>query len=459
MSYPNVDWVVRNFKVPKNTKPVVLFNQEPSVEQAIELVRRNILNQIDGRDLARINALEADNDKLAYTVSKEQAAVWYERRHLHADFNSRNLVNQMILKWGKTVRFHQVILDYFWSPSGSWAIKSWQRSFFNENIPNFVINKLFNYGSLENDTKVVQNSSSSKKGMKGESSYVTSDAAVVYLPFSSHCFRQVIGCYANLSKYYTISFLKKEELDEHTLWKATNTISPSSMQIWLAKSIDQEEKYCTLDYSEIRGFSDDEFATREDIINIFNRIAEPDEVRMIKLMALRHFHPDYKASKMKPEKPTLGIDKGGYVGLLHPSEVVLRRTPSPTDDIVTKKAVTKEAVTKEAVTREAATSTPEPQLLSQLFSNVFGPSGKITVDVGDPNFKNLMHYHYKKLGKKPPTGLPTQYGKEIFQRLKEELEKRGGAFFNGRGERIDDEKAARSKLCGEYFFCYKPILQ
>lgn len=352
MSYPNVDWVVRNFKLPKNSKPIVLFNQEPSVERAIELVRRNILNQIDGRDLARINALEADNDKLAYTVSKEQAATWYEKRHLHADFNSRNLVNQMLLKWGKTVRFHQVILDYFWSPSGSWAIKSWQRSFFNENIPNFVEHKMFNYGDLNKDTVVVKaEQSSSSKKKKKDSTYVTSDAAVVYLPFSSHCFHQVVACYEKLSKFFTISFLKKEDLDEHTLWKATNTISPSSMQVWLAKSIDQEEKYCKLDYSEIKALSDDEFATREEIVNIFNRIKEPDEVRMIKLMALRKFHPDYTSSFMPSDKPVLGVDKGGYVGLLDPSEVVLRRVPSPTEGIVTKKGV-----------KEAGTSTGDEPL-------------------------------------------------------------------------------------------------
>eukprot|EP00985_Skeletonema_marinoi_P017477 scaffold9585_cov103-Skeletonema_marinoi.AAC.3 len=451
MSYPHVDWVVRNFKLPKNTKPIVLFNQEPSVEQAIELVRRNILNQIDGRDLARINALEADNDKLAYTVSKEQAAVWYEKRHLHADFNSRNLVNQMVLKWGKTVRFHQVILDYFWSPSGSWAIKSWQRSFFNENIPNFVTHKLFNFGSLDKDTTLVKPSAASKKKKRKDSTYLTSDAAV------------------------------KEDLDEHTLWKATNTISPSSMQVWLAKSIDQEEKYCKLDYSEIRGFSDDEFATREDIINIFNRIAEPDEVRMIKLMALRKYHPDYPSSNMKPDKPTLGIDKGGYVGLIHPSEVVLRRTPSPTDGIVTKKTATKEAATitntvlrkykfrrteNKTYTHDALDKDMNVQSLLQinkngfvrgappsvdlLYNNIFGSSGKdITVDVSkDPNFKELMFYHYKMLGKKPAIGLPRQLGGEIFKKLQTKVKKSGGSFLNGRGETIDIDKASRSKLYG-----------
>eukprot|EP00986_Skeletonema_menzelii_P008966 scaffold3933_cov155-Skeletonema_menzelii.AAC.2 len=544
MSYPHVDWVVRNFKLPKNTKPIVLFNQEPSVEQAIELVRRNILNQIDGRDLARINALEADNDKLAYTVSKEQAAVWYEKRHLHADFNSRNLVNQMVLKWGKTVRFHQVILDYFWSPSGSWAIKSWQRSFFNENIPNFVTHKLFNFGSLDKDTTLVKASSASKKKKKRkDDTYVTSDAAVVYLPFSSHCFRQVVACYENLSKFYTISFLKKEDLDEHTLWKATNTISPSSMQVWLAKSIDQEEKYCKLDYSEIRGFSDDEFATREDIINIFNRIAEPDEVRMIKLMALRKYHPDYPSSNMKPDKPTLGIDKGGYVGLIHPSEVVLRRTPSPTDGIVTKKGATKEAGTITGVDadplKESNSAVPRfilslaelldrknrkiiellpdgitihdegglenellpnfftpgslinfkntlrkykfrrtekktfthdaldkdmnvqsllqitkngfvrgsPPSVDQLYNNVFGPNGRdITVAVSDQNFKELMFYHYKMLGKKPAIGLPRQLGQEIFKKLQAKVKKSGGHFLNGKGEKIDVDKAARKVM-------------
>ena len=123
MSYPCADKVIANYK-----KNVPIFHSAPSVERCVELVRRNLLSEIDGRDLSRVVALEANNDILAYTVSKEQASD-YHQRHLNADFNSRLLVNQMHARWGESIRFRQIILDYFWSPSGSWAIKHWQRNF------------------------------------------------------------------------------------------------------------------------------------------------------------------------------------------------------------------------------------------------------------------------------------------------------------------------------------------
>ena len=44
----------------------VLHYSDPGVDQTVELVRRNILTEMDGRDLVRCLALEAANDTLAY---------------------------------------------------------------------------------------------------------------------------------------------------------------------------------------------------------------------------------------------------------------------------------------------------------------------------------------------------------------------------------------------------------
>lgn len=306
MSYPCVEKVIAN-----SSRAAPLFHSAPSVERSVELVRRNLLNQIDGRDLARIVALEANNDILAYTVSKEEGS-WYGARHLRADFNSRTLVPQMHARWGEGVRFRQVVLDYFWSPGGSWAIQHWQRSFFNENIPRLVTSGMFHFGDLENDSLFV----SDQKGLLQHDDYISSTAAVVYLPFSSHCLSQVVACYGTLSKFYTISFLRKDQLSEHTLWKATNTISPDSMVGWLAKTINQEDIYCTLDARKIRHGTGDASVTKEDILDVFTRINRAGEIRMIKLIALRKFHPDYPKSDMQWAAPTLGLNKGGYVGLM-----------------------------------------------------------------------------------------------------------------------------------------------
>lgn len=115
MSYPSVD------KAMQERQPgskVCIQHTEPSVEQAIELVRRRILSTIDGRDYARIKALEANNDMLAYAVSKEQGGPYEPKRHLNADFNSRTFLEQMKNQWGagygrKPIMFKQVRRNHF----------------------------------------------------------------------------------------------------------------------------------------------------------------------------------------------------------------------------------------------------------------------------------------------------------------------------------------------------------
>jgi len=309
MSYPCVSTVLSNHQ--RGGRLVErICHSAPSVERCVELVLRNILSQIDGRDLARLVALEAENDILAYTVSVAGGSR-YERRHLNANFNGRTLVEQMRGRWGNTVKFRQVILDYFWSPSGSWAINHWQRSFFNDNVPRFVTEDLLNFGDLERDYLFV-----SAEGAGVAEDYIYSTAAVVYLPFCSHCLSQVVACYDKLSKYYAISFLRKDELGEHSLWRATNTISPASMKGWLAKAINQEDIYCTLDEKQIKSSAVDDYVTKEAVLEVF-RIARSVEVRMIKLNALAMFHPNYaKSDYSRWTTSTLCLNMGGYVFLL-----------------------------------------------------------------------------------------------------------------------------------------------
>jgi hypothetical protein len=110
MSYPSVDRALQNFNL---SSKVHIQHPEPSVEQAIELVRRRILGTIDGRDYARIKALEASNEMLAYTVSKEKGGPYEMKRHLDADFNSRTFIKEMTSQWGvgygqEVIKFKQV---------------------------------------------------------------------------------------------------------------------------------------------------------------------------------------------------------------------------------------------------------------------------------------------------------------------------------------------------------------
>jgi hypothetical protein len=97
----------------------LLIYKEPSVDQAVELVRRGMLTEMDARDLARCVATEQLNDGLeAYTVSKEVGGVYRSDRHVYANFNnSRGLYNALKSNFGPHIQFQQIILDYYWMPT------------------------------------------------------------------------------------------------------------------------------------------------------------------------------------------------------------------------------------------------------------------------------------------------------------------------------------------------------
>jgi hypothetical protein len=102
----------------------LLVHKKLSVDQAVELVRRGILTEMDARDLARCVATEKIGGGLeAYTVSKEVGGVYRSDRHVYANFNnSRGLYNALTQNFG-FIQFQQVILDYYWMPTVSLGLK------------------------------------------------------------------------------------------------------------------------------------------------------------------------------------------------------------------------------------------------------------------------------------------------------------------------------------------------
>ena len=243
-------------KAAELSSSVQLLHPQECVEQAVELVRRNVLTEMDGRDLARCLALEASNETFAYTVSMEHGSV-YVPRHLTANFNRHSFCREIQKAWSKKIKFRQIILDYFWIPPGSWAMTHWGRTFFTTTLPSFVTEDLLDTDSGE---------------------------GIVYLPFCVHCMAQVVGAVDILSEYYDISFLYKDELSQHALWLATSTISPYAMQTWLGKDIKQEDIYCTFTLQDVlHGVMDDAYVLREDLLKVLGGIEDFDKVRMIKM--------------------------------------------------------------------------------------------------------------------------------------------------------------------------------
>ena len=114
ISYPCVESQMKKHGFDKS----VLTHAKPSVEQAVECVRRGILTEMDARDLARCVATEQATNTAVYSASKEIGAVYRNDRHVYANFNARNFCKSLQDQFGKDIQFSQVILDYYWMPTG-----------------------------------------------------------------------------------------------------------------------------------------------------------------------------------------------------------------------------------------------------------------------------------------------------------------------------------------------------
>jgi hypothetical protein len=272
----------------------ILINKEASVDQAIECVRRGIMTEMDGRDLARCVATEEAGNVDVYAVSKEIGCVYKDDRHIHANFNSRNFVASLRKSFGEDVQFTQVILDYYWMPTG-WLVTRWARTLFNRTLPDLVRHNLLVFPSKRQQQR-----------RKPEDLEV----GVVYLPFCAHCCKEVVGAIDVLSEYYQISFVKKDELPGHSLWKGTMDIDANIMQGILGKRLDQEEIYCTFRPKDIMESMEDSHISKPAVLKVLHAIVDYEDVRMIKLRPLRQHEPP-SVMKERLVEPEIG----GFVGL------------------------------------------------------------------------------------------------------------------------------------------------
>ncbi len=299
VSYPSVEAQLKKEKISKRLQ---LFHPKPCVEQAVELVRRNILTEMDGRDLARCFSLESSNQTNAYCASLENGAAYSPSRHLCANFNRKAFTKECKSAFGNSITFRQIILDYFWIPKGSWAMTHWKPEFFQHTLPSFVKENLLETTCVRSFLTTKFDSAESRDNtatvITATSLHEGGAYGVVYLPFTLHCVSRIIAAYKELSECYTISFMNKSELSEHALWYATSQINPDTMQSWLGKAINQEDVYCTFSLAEVTqaAYKD---VTKEGILNVLKGIQNFNDVRMIRLQALRFG------------------EKGGFVGLLN----------------------------------------------------------------------------------------------------------------------------------------------
>ena len=117
MSYPNVGKQMEKGGYPQD----LLTHKETSINQAVECVERGIMTEMDGRDLARCIATESVCGVECYCASLQNAAVYRHDRHVRADFNKKGFCNTIHHAFGMDITFSQVILDYYWMPTG-WLV-------------------------------------------------------------------------------------------------------------------------------------------------------------------------------------------------------------------------------------------------------------------------------------------------------------------------------------------------
>jgi hypothetical protein len=284
MSYPDV---VEHMRQEGFSWDILHYSSttKPSVQQAVELVQRRVLTEMDGRDYARLLVMEEMHHCKAYTVSQEKGAVYRPKQHLEANFNKRTLVKSLQKHFQEDeddipLRFHQIILDYYWIPPGSWMQVHWNKSFFNTTLKELV-------------------------------QVLDPTDGVIYLPFCYHVVKELVASVKPvLQHYYQISFVYKQELSECLLWEATNVIDADLMQEYLGKRLDQEELYCTFGPSDVYQAMEDNHVTKREVIQVLRLIEDLSDVRMIRLKPI--IIDDDKA-----------VD-GGFVGLAKDASEVER---------------------------------------------------------------------------------------------------------------------------------------
>lgn len=231
-------------------EPLAPLSSREPLAQVLECVRRGILNQMDGRDLARCVATEQTCHVDVYTVSQEHGAAYRADRHVEANFNRSVSVIKALEKLG--VIFDQVILDYFWIPAG-WNQHHWAQSFFATTLPMLRQRQLLHSGSQ------------------------------VYLPFCLHCFQQVLACRNRLLEHYDIGFVRKPQLASLALWKGTQAIDPHVMQTLLGKRLDQEEVYCSFGPRDVNEAEDDPSLPKSLLIDFCRRLEDFADIRFLVL--------------------------------------------------------------------------------------------------------------------------------------------------------------------------------
>jgi hypothetical protein len=202
-------------------------------------------------------------------------------------------------------------------------VTRWAKSLFQNTLPDLVRLKLLAFPATRSRNRpkmdVERENNANNSNVENDHvdratsptpkmSKVELEEGVVFLPFCAHVCKELVGAIHTLKKYYSITFVNKDELPGHALWKGTMEIDADVMQHRLGKRLDQEEIYCTFQPRDIYESMEDSHIKKDDVMKMLLSIENFEQIRMIRLRPLRQHEPTFKDTSMKPEE-------GGFIGL------------------------------------------------------------------------------------------------------------------------------------------------
>jgi hypothetical protein len=201
-------------------------------------------------------------------------------------------------------------------------VTRWSKSLFQNTLPDLVRLNLLAYPptrsqrkqkrDIELENQINNGNTTVNEDVDEISTLPTNtvqlEEGVVFLPFCAHVCKELVGALHILKKYYAITFVHKDELPGHALWKGTMEIDAEIMQHRLGKRLDQEEIYCTFQPRDIYESMEDSHIKKEDVMKMLLSIENFEQIRMIRLRPLRQHDPAFKNTFIKPEE-------GGFMGL------------------------------------------------------------------------------------------------------------------------------------------------
>jgi hypothetical protein len=269
-----------------------------------------------------------------------------------------------------------------------WLVTRWAKSLFQNTLPDLVRYQLLAYPGTRSRRQ--------KRCGGGDdgatSSQCSLEEGVVFLPFCAHVCKELVGAIHILSQYYAITFVKKEELPGHSLWRGTMGIDGDVMQHRLGKRLDQEEIYCTFQPKDIYESMDDFHINKDEVMKMLLSIDDFENIRMIRLRPLRQHEPPsvFKERLWEPEV-------GGFVDLDMSTGARLlkefrRRKKVPPPPAVVTSAPTTEEETDSDSDSESDTSSSEEESVDD-----DGEEGverdEIEFDPDDPDrIPEVVHY-------------------------------------------------------------------